>query len=59
MKPGTLRLRPRPSDASLANLRFVGDWTRNGIDIPCMEGTVTSALQAVASITGEDLDILF
>jgi uncharacterized protein with NAD-binding domain and iron-sulfur cluster len=59
MKPGTLRLRPRPSDASLANLRFVGDWTRNGIDIPCMEGTVTSALEAIASITGEDLDLLF
>lgn len=56
--PGTLGYRPRPDDASLENLRFVGDWTKNGIDIPCMEGTVTSALLAVQSITGEPLDIL-
>lgn len=59
MKPGTQRHRPRPDEPSLVNLRFAGDWTRNGIDVPCMEGTVTSALQAAASILGEDLDILW
>lgn len=59
MKPGTQRFRPRPDDGSLVNLRFVGDWTRNGIDVPCMEGTVTSALQAAESILGETLNILW
>lgn len=58
MKPGSQRDRPAPNDPTLMNLRFVGDWTKNGIDVPCMEGTVTSALQAAESILGEDLDIL-
>ena len=56
--PGELRFRPRPSPRSLVNLHFAGDWTRNGIDIPCMEGVVVSALRVAEAITGEDLEIL-
>jgi len=58
MEPGTLKLRPTPALLTLSNLRFAGDWTKNGVDIPSMEGTVTSALLAAQSILGEDLDVL-
>ena len=56
--PGGLANRPRPDHPGLVNLRFAGDWTHNGVDIPCMEGVVRSALIAVESILGESLDIL-
>ena len=56
--PGGLADRPAPVVASVGNLRLVGDWTRNGVDIPCIEATVVSALRAAESILGEDLDVL-
>lgn len=59
MEPGTLKFRPKPDVLPLSNLRFAGDWTKNGVDIPSMEGTVTSALLAAQSILGEDLHILY
>lgn len=59
MKPGTLADRPEPVPPGLSNLRLAGDWTKNGIDIPSMEGTVISGMKVAASITGEDLDILW
>ena len=58
MEPGTLKFRPSPAPLTLSNLRLAGDWTKNGVDIPSMEGTVTSALLAAQSILGEDLHIL-
>jgi uncharacterized protein with NAD-binding domain and iron-sulfur cluster len=56
--PGGLQDRPAPATPGLTNLVFAGDWTKNGVDIPCIEGTVVSALLAAERITGEDLDIL-
>jgi hypothetical protein len=56
--PGALVDRPRPTNPARPNLHFAGDWTRNGVDIPCMEGAVVSALQVAEHLTGEDLDIL-
>ena len=47
--PGTLSLRPEittPYD----NLFFAGDWTRNGIDLPCMEGAARSGRMAVREV---------
>ncbi|NOY90620.1 MAG: NAD(P)-binding protein [Deltaproteobacteria bacterium] len=58
MEPGTLKFRPTPTPLTLSNLRLAGDWTKNGFDIPSMEGTVTSALLAAQSILDEDLNIL-
>jgi len=58
MEPGTLKFRPSPAPLTLSNLRLAGDWTKNGVDIPSMEGTVTSALLAAQSILGEDLHVL-
>ncbi|MEO8796779.1 MAG: FAD-dependent oxidoreductase, partial [Polyangiaceae bacterium] len=56
--PGALIYRPRPTSPSRTNLHFAGDWTRNGIDVPCMEGVTMSALTVVEAITGEDQHIL-
>jgi uncharacterized protein with NAD-binding domain and iron-sulfur cluster len=47
--PGTLSLRPEittPYD----NLFLAGDWTRNGVDLPCMEGAARSGRMAVREI---------
>lgn len=52
MKPGTLKHRPLAAPSTLHNLCFAGDWVRTGIDVPCIEGTVTSALQAANAILG-------
>ncbi|HEY6558436.1 MAG TPA: FAD-dependent oxidoreductase [Polyangiaceae bacterium] len=52
IEPATAANRPEPAPAGLVNLRFAGDWTKNGVDVPCMEGTVTSALLAANSILG-------
>ncbi|GAB4207434.1 MAG: hypothetical protein OHK0013_25070 [Sandaracinaceae bacterium] len=54
MKPGTLKHRPVAAPPGLRNLRFAGDWVKTGVDIPCIEGTVTSALQAVNAILPPD-----
>lgn len=56
--PGGLVNRPRPTAATRKNLHFAGDWTRNGIDVPCMEGTTMSALYVAEAITGEDMHVL-
>jgi uncharacterized protein with NAD-binding domain and iron-sulfur cluster len=56
--PGSLVDRPRATHPLRPNLHFAGDWTRNGVDIPCMEAAVVSALQVAQGLTGEDLDIL-
>ena len=60
MVPGGLADRPPPVPPGLVNLRLAGDWTKNGVDIPCIEGTVVSALEAAASILGpgDPVDIL-
>jgi len=54
LEPGTLHNRPIPAPPELANLRFAGDWTKNGIDVPCMEAAVTSALMAANGILDPD-----
>jgi uncharacterized protein with NAD-binding domain and iron-sulfur cluster len=56
--PGELHFRPRPTNLARPNLHFAGDWTRNGIDVPCMEGVVMSALYVAEAITGQDQNIL-
>ena len=52
IRPGGLADRPTPVPPGLVNLRLAGDWTKNGVDIPCIEGTVVSALLAAESILG-------
>ncbi len=57
-EPGTLKYRPLPVWQQASNLRLAGDWTKNGIDIPCMEGACVSGIKAAASIMGVAADLL-
>lgn len=47
--PGTLKYRP-VSKTFLTNMFLAGDWIRNPIDVPTMEGAVISGYQAAKNI---------
>ena len=51
--PGTLRFRPH-SRTHLANLFLAGDWIRNAVDVPTMEGAVCSGYTAVEALLKEE-----
>ena len=44
-EPGALRYRPEV-DIGVHNLRLAGDWVRNRIDVPCMEGAAVCGFAA-------------
>jgi hypothetical protein len=45
--------RPRPK-TQIQNLYLAGDFVKNAIDLACMEGAVSSALEAAAQILGDN-----
>jgi uncharacterized protein with NAD-binding domain and iron-sulfur cluster len=50
--PGSRARRLRPDGSGFANLWLVGDWTRNGFDIGCVEAAVRSAEVAARALDG-------
>jgi hypothetical protein len=49
---GLLHLRPR-TRTPYSNLFLAGDWIRNGMDIPCMEGAARSGRMAARAVQEE------
>jgi uncharacterized protein with NAD-binding domain and iron-sulfur cluster len=63
--PGTSRYRLRPDAAAhpedgpaAANLWLAGDWTRNPINLGCVEATVMSGLMAARGLTRDAIEIV-
>lgn len=50
--PGSTGCRLPPGDSGFTNLKLAGDWTRNGLNVGCVEATVMSAGLAAAAIAG-------
>lgn len=48
--PGTLKYRLAPFESGFDNLFLVGDWTRNGLDLGCVEAAVISGELAATAI---------
>jgi hypothetical protein len=53
--PGSLRARLSPLDRSIANVRPVGDWTRNSISAGCIEAAVISGMIAMVDLRPDEL----
>lgn len=54
---GSTQHRLRAGESGFANLVLAGDWTRNGLNVGCIEATVISGLQASRAICGEPATI--
>ena len=46
--------RPEARSKKIENLFFAGDWVRNPVDLACMEGAVSSALQTAKEICARE-----
>lgn len=49
---GGTEARIRPGESGFENLYLAGDWTRNNLNVGCVEATVMSGLQACNAIAG-------
>jgi uncharacterized protein with NAD-binding domain and iron-sulfur cluster len=54
---GSVDSRLRPDDSGYANLMLVGDWTRNNLDVGCVETAVLSARLCARAICGSPVRI--
>lgn len=54
---GSTKYRLKVDESGLENLYLTGDWTRNGINVGCIEATVISGRQASRAISGYPLVI--
>jgi hypothetical protein len=48
--PDTLQYRLAASESGYENLYLAGEWTRNGVEVGCIEGAVASGLQAARAL---------
>jgi uncharacterized protein with NAD-binding domain and iron-sulfur cluster len=56
--PSTLKDRLRPDESGYVNMSLAGEWTRNGVEVGCMEGAVISGLAAARALSGRPVEIL-
>ncbi|MCA9701468.1 MAG: hypothetical protein KC431_28360, partial [Myxococcales bacterium] len=56
--PGSTCYRMRPEDTGYENFVVTGDWTDNGIDLACIEGSVRSGILAARALTGVHIPII-
>jgi len=54
---GSIKYRLKPGKSGFKNLVLAGDWTKNGVDIGCVESAVISSMIAVEAVTGHELNI--
>jgi uncharacterized protein with NAD-binding domain and iron-sulfur cluster len=50
--PGATRYRLPSERSGYANMMLAGDWTRNGLNVGCIESAVMSGMQASRGLTG-------
>jgi hypothetical protein len=55
--PGSARHRLPAEGSGVDNLVLAGDWTRNGLNLGCIEAAVMSGLQAARAISGRPATI--
>jgi uncharacterized protein with NAD-binding domain and iron-sulfur cluster len=53
--PGATKARLRPDESGFENVTLTGDWTRNGLNVGCVEATVMSGMLASSAISGYPL----
>lgn len=56
--PSTLQDRLRPDESGYANMVLAGEWTRNGVEVGCMEGAVISGLAAARALCDRPVEIV-
>jgi hypothetical protein len=56
--PGSLRHRLRADASGFRNLYVAGEWTRNGLEVGCVEGAVMAGLSAARAICHEGKPII-
>jgi uncharacterized protein with NAD-binding domain and iron-sulfur cluster len=54
---GSTRCRLDGGDCGFQNLYLAGDWTRNGLNVGCVEAATISGLQAARAISGQATQI--
>jgi uncharacterized protein with NAD-binding domain and iron-sulfur cluster len=56
--PGQIRQRLGAADSGVSNLLLAGDWTRNGLDIGCVEAAVMSGMQCAKELGAKGLMVV-